>query len=240
MNWAIRFSFFVSATVCIISCNKEKKSEFSFTVQGKITHSDNGQAVAGVMVYSDYGEPCCGGLAKILGSDSARSDDQGRYQIQFFYPEDTLIYRFITYLKASPLANTFYYYFGQEIQDIGVTRFSYDEMVAPGPLSKLPDGYIHTCNFSILPVGLLRVSFQSQSNPVQDTVILSARRLDKNEMYKQAYFYPSNFSGSFEFPVPSGIQAEITQDVIYLGIKKTKIDTLVMNKGQRLNWVILH
>lgn len=235
-----RFSSFCFLLMLICSCNKEKKPEYSFTVQGKITNAVSGQGVAGVMVYSDYGQPCCGGLAKVLGSDSARTDARGDYRIRIIYPEDTLVYRFITYLKASPMANTFYYYFGDQIQDIGVTAFDYREMVVPGPLVKLPDGHVQTCNFSILPIGLLHITFQPQPNPVQDTVIIGAKRLDKNEIYKEAYFFPFNYSGIFVFPVPSGIQTEITQDIIYQGIKKTKKDTLLLSKGQRLNWVIQH
>ncbi len=240
MSLFCKFSVLTLSLVFIWACNKEKKDEFLFTVQGKVVNSYNGQGVNGVMVHTDYGEPCCGGLAKKLGSDSARTDAQGNYQINLTYPEDTLTYRFITYLKASVMANKFYYYFGEEIQDIGVTGYDYLQMIAPEIPSKLPDRHVHTCHFSILPIGLLRVSFEAQTNPVQDTIILSARRLDKNEVYREAYFYPFNYSGNLEFPVPAGIQTEITQDVIYLGIKKTKKDTLVLNKGQRLNWVIRH
>jgi hypothetical protein len=226
--------------VFIWACVKEKKDEFSITVQGKVVNSDNGQGVGGVMVYTDYGEPCCAGLAKKLGSDSVRTDAQGNYSLNITYPEDTLIYRFITYLKASVMANKFYYYFGQEIQDIGVTGYDYLQMIVPEIPTKLADRHVHTCNFSILPIGLLRISFEAQGNPVEDTVILSGRRLDKNEVYRETYFYPFNFSGITDFPVPAGIQAEITQESIYLGIKKTKKDTLVLDKGRRLNWVIRH
>jgi len=174
----IRIAFSALVAVFFWCCNKDKIPEYSFIVQGKIINSDNGQGVSGIKVYCNYGEPCCIGLAKKLGSDSVRTDAQGRYKIQIFYPEDTLIYRFITYLKASRIANKFYYYSGEEIQDIGVTAFDQSEMIIPGTLSKLPDGYTHTCNFEIIPIGLLRISFKEPTNPVRDTILLKARRLE--------------------------------------------------------------
>lgn len=114
----------------IAGCSKEDTTD-QIIIKGKIINNETGKGAARVNVYTDYGIPCCGGIAQKLGSDSTFTSGTGDFELVIDYPKDTNIYRFITYVKAFPLINKFYYYFDTLVEGIGVIDFEYDQMVVP-------------------------------------------------------------------------------------------------------------
>lgn len=223
------------------ACSKDGPPLDTITIQGKVLHHTTRKGLPRVRVYADYGEPCCGGIARILGSDSTTTDPLGNYKLVIQYFRDSSLYRFMTYLKSSTLANKFYYYSGADIQDYGVVEFDYNQMAAPPTVVKLPDQHVQQCDFSVLPIGVLNISFQEKIGPGEDTVNLQFRRLDNNEVYKDFYGYFNLSQSRFPIPIIEDIKTEIVQTVTNTGgYIKVKKDTITMTKGQRRDWVVEH
>lgn len=230
-----RFYLFIAVFGLLASCNQEDVDQYNYTVRGRVTHEITGLGVPGVWVYTEYGEPCCGSIAFRKGLDSAKTNFEGKYTLQISYPEDTLIYRFITFLKAGTLNNQFYQYSGLDVQDIGLTRFEYNEMVAPVVPAKLPDGHLQSCDFTILPVGYVEIDFRNRGSAPTDTVSVKAIRLDKNQEYKNVLFYPSYSFGLHMFPVPASIPTLLIQENTFNGNTVTVRDTFNLKAGQRVS-----
>lgn len=225
----------------VVACQKDATPESSFTVQGKVIHHATRAGIAGVNVYVHYGQPCCGGIALVLGGDSTKTDAQGNYSIKIDYPKDTLLYRFMTYLKSATLVNKYYYSPFSEILEYGVVEFEYDQMAAPPLTTKLPDPYTQQCNFSVMPVGVLDISFVEKSAPDGDTVSLSFKRLDSGEVYKSFVSSQNLPQSRFPIPILEGIPTEINQIVTNAGgYMRVKKDMITMNRGERRNWVVEH
>jgi hypothetical protein len=229
--------------ICLVNgCTKAKDTTYSIAIQGRVIHDETRSGLPGIKVYTDWGEPCCGGLAKTLGGDSTITDATGNYRIELTYPRDTLIYRFITYLRAVTLVPKFYYYnFGSYIQDYGVVEFDYSQMVVPSTIEKLPDQLIHECNFSVLPIGVINFSHLEKTPPDGDTLHIKIKRLDKNEVYKE-YAWLSNIGLPTQWlPVIAGPKTEINIIISNShGLVSNKKDTITMNKGEKREWLIEH
>lgn len=230
-----RIYLLIAVLGMLVSCNHEEIAQYNYTVRGRVTHEITGLGVPGVWVYTEYGEPCCGSIAFRKGLDSAKTNFEGKYTLQISYPEDTLIYRFITFLKASTLVNQFYRHSGLDVQDIGLTRFEYNEMVAPVVPAKLPDGHLQTCDFTILPVGYVEIDFRNRGAEPTDTVSVKAVRMDKNQEYKNVLFYPSYTFDLHLFPVPASIPTVLIQENTYNGNTVTVRDTFNLKAGQRIS-----
>lgn len=232
------YLFIVLLGLLATGCNHEDIDQYNFTVRGRVTNETTGLGVPGVWVYTEYGEPCCGGIAFRKGLDSAKTNFEGKYTLQISYPEDTLIYRFITFLKASILVDRFYIYSGLDLQDIGLTRFEYEEMVAPVVPAKLPDGHLQTCDFTILPVGYVEIDFRNRRSVATDTVSVKAIRLDKNQEYKNVLFYPAFSFDRHLFPITASILTVLIQENTYNGNKVIVRDTFNLKAGQRVSRIM--
>lgn len=230
------------AFVWLVSgCTKDKEAVYSITIQGRVIHDETRTGLPGIKVFTDWGEPCCIGLAKKLGGDSAITDANGNYRIDINYPQDTIIYRFITYLQAAVLVPKFYYYFGSEIKDYGVVEFDINQMIVPTTLQKLPDQLVHECNFSVQPVGIINFSHLEKTPPVGDTLYIKIKRIDRNEVYKEYFWLPGNSQPELKMPVIAGPKSEI--NIIILnsnGIVSNNKDTITIQKGETRDWVIMH
>lgn len=232
------YLFIVLLGLLATGCNHEDIDQYNFTVRGRVTNETTGLGVPGVWVYTEYGEPCCGGIAFRKGLDSAKTNFEGKYTLQISYPEDTLIYRFITFLKASILVDRFYIYSGLDLQDIGLTRFEYEEMVAPVVPAKLPDGHLQTCDFTILPVGYVEIDFRNRGAVATDTVSVKAIRLDKNQEYKNVLFYPTFSFDRHLFPITASIPTVLIQENTYNGNTVIVRDTFNLKAGQRVSRIM--
>ena len=225
----------------IAGCSKGDTTD-QIIIKGKIINNETGKGAARVNVYTDYGIPCCGGIAQKLGSDSTFTSGTGDFELVIDYPKDTNIYRFITYVKAFPLINKFYYYFDTLVEGIGVIDFEYDQMVVPsGPVIKLPDGFVHQCNFTIHPIGLLEADLSQDVLPLNDTLHFVITRLDNRQLFYDYTVYPDSRFKMIRIPLPAEIPVEMTTIITNEGgYRKELIHTLYLRKNERMPWLVYH
>lgn len=222
-------------------CRKEDTTDH-IMIRGKIINNETGKGAARINVYTDYGIPCCGGIAQKLGSDSTFTSGTGDFELMVEYPKDTNVYRFITYVKAFPIINKFYYYFDTLVEGIGVIDFEYDQMVVPsGPVIKVPDGYVQECNFTIHPIGLLEADLSHDVFPFDDTLHFVVTRLDNQQFFYDYTIYPDSKLKHIRIPLPAEIPVHLTTIITNTGgYRQELLHTLYLRKNERMFWLVYH
>lgn len=234
--------FCISLVLTLFSCNKEDNSSRKITFIGSVLHEDTKKGVEGVKVITEYGELCCVSIKNRLGGDSTITDKNGNYKIELNYPIDSLRYRFVTFIPTLSLADRFYLYFGNKFIDYGVTQFEYSQMAVPSDVrDTLKNDHVQTCNFTVLPIGILTLNLEDKVAPVGgDTIYLTGKRLDKNNTYINKEFWPSA-SPAYTIPLLADVQTEMKYTIVNLnGIKTEKSDTFTLRKGEKKSVTILH
>jgi hypothetical protein len=214
------------------ACTKDTLNESDrYQVKGKVIHQDSRQPVSDIWVYTDYGKPCCGGIEQRLGIDSARTNNAGEYQMTVSYPDDSLIYRFITYIKGMSIAQKYYPYNGPAAQAVGIGEFEYNQMVAPVELKKLPDGHVQTCDFAVLPIGFIQVKINRVSELKSLELIL--KRMDSGQEMSRYTILTKGNPSNFTIPALAGVPMELRREVEFEdGRKETKINQYALAQGQ--------